>query len=231
MSTPQISATRRVSVVSSIALQKDDEPLAVELRRRERLERRLDRHVAIQGDELLRHPDQLDGVGIGQRFAPLGLFDFACAREQRLEVAVFGDELGRGLEPDAGRARHVVGRIAGERLDVDHPVRADAEIFDHLGRAEAPLLARACDACLARSRVVHRHARLDELHEVLVGRDDEHVGAGLARLAGVGGDDVVGLVAALLDRDHAEGRNGGAHQRELRHQFVRRILPVRLVGG
>ena len=33
---------------------KGDEPLAVELRRRERLERRLDRHVAIQGDELLR---------------------------------------------------------------------------------------------------------------------------------------------------------------------------------
>ena len=38
-------------------LAKGDEPLAVELRRRKRLERRLDRHVAIQGDELLRDAD------------------------------------------------------------------------------------------------------------------------------------------------------------------------------
>ena len=179
MSTPQISRDAARERRELHRLAKRDEPLAVELRRRERLERRLDRHVAIQSDELFRHADELDGLGIGQRFAALRLFDFARAREQRLEVAIFGDELGGGLEPDAGRARHIVGRIAGERLDVDHPVRADAEIFDYLVDAEAPLLARAGDAGLARSRVVHRHARLDELHEVLVGRDDEHVGAGL----------------------------------------------------
>ena len=130
--------------------------------------------------------------------------------------------------PDAPGTLSV--EIAGKRLDVDHPVRADAEIFDHLGRAEAPLLARACNSSLARSRVVHRDAGIDELHEVLVGRDDEDVGAGLTRLTGVSGDDVVGLVAALLDRDHAERRDSGAHQRELRHEFVGRILPVRLVG-
>ena len=56
----------------------------------------------------------------------------------------------------------------------------------------------------------------------------EHVRAGFARLAGVSGDEVVGLVAALLDRDHAEGRDRGAHQRELRHELVGRILPVAL---
>ena len=134
------------------------------------------------------------------------------------------------LSPMPGAPGTLSVEIAGERLDVDHPVGADAEIFDFTSAdAEAPLLARAGDACLARSRVVHRHARLDELHEVLVGGDDEHVGAGLARLARVSGDDVVGLVAALLDRNHAEGRDGRAHQRELRHQLVRRILPMRLV--
>ena len=207
-----------------------DEPLAVELRRRQRLERRLDRHVSIQSDELFRDPDALDALGVGQRFATLRLLDLARPREQRLEVAIFGDELRCGLEPDAGRARDIVGRIAGKRLDVDHLVRADAEIFDHLGRAEAPLLARARDPGLAGSRVVHRDAGIDELHEILVGRDDEDVGAGLARLTRVSGDDVVGLVAALLDRDHAERRDGGAHQRELRHELVGRILPVRLVG-
>ena len=91
-------------------LEKGDEPLAVELRRRQRLERRLDRHVPIQSDELLRDPDALDDFGIGQRFAPLRLLDFAGAGEQRLEIAIFENELRRGLKPDAGRAGHVVGR-------------------------------------------------------------------------------------------------------------------------
>ena len=167
--------------------------------------------------------------GMGQRFAPLRLLDLARAGEQRFEVAIFEDELRGRLNPDAGRARHIVGRIAGERLDVDDLVRPDARnILTTSLDAEAPLLARACDAGFARSRVVHRHARLDELHEVLVGRDDENVGAGLARLAGVSGDDVVGLVAVLLDRHHAEGADGGAHQRELRHEVGGRIRPVAL---
>ena len=61
--------------------------------------------------------------------------------------------------------------VAGERLDVDDLVGAEAEIVDDLGRADAPLLA------VAGSRVEHRHARADELHQVLVGRDDQHVGA------------------------------------------------------
>ena len=134
------------------------------------------------------------------------------------------------LSPMPGAPGTLSVEIAGKRLDVDHPVGPDAEIFDDFRRPEAPLLARAGDPGLAGSRVVHRDARVDELHEILVGRDDEDVGAGLARLTRVSGDDVVGLVAALLDRDHAERRDGGAHERELRHELVRRILPVRLVG-
>ena len=69
-----------------------------------------------------------------------------------------------------------------------------------------------------------------ELHQVLVGGDDQHVGAALARLPRIGGDEVVGLVAVLLDRREAEGAHGRAHQRELRHEILRRLGPVRLVG-
>ena len=58
-STPQISATRRVIVVSSIALKKAMSRLPSSFGRRKRLERRLDRHVANQCDELLRDPDPL----------------------------------------------------------------------------------------------------------------------------------------------------------------------------
>src|SRR5690606_19307874 len=73
-------------------------------------------------------------------------------------------------------------------------------------------------------------ARPDELHQVLVGGDDEHVGAGLRRLARIGGDEVVRLVAVLLDGLEAEGAHGLAHQGGLRNEIFRGLLPVRLVG-
>ena len=121
--------------------------------------------------------------------------------------------------------------IAGQRLDVDDLVRADAEIFDDLGEADAPLLAGACDAASPEAGSYIATPGSMSCMRSLSAETIEHVGAALARLAGIGGDEVVGLVAALLDRDHAEGAHGRAHQRELRHEFVGRVLPVRLVGG
>ena len=47
---------------------------------------------------------------------------------------IFADQLRRGLDADAGHARHVVGGIAGQRLHVDHLVRRHAELLDHLRR-------------------------------------------------------------------------------------------------
>ena len=205
--------------------QEGDEFTAVERRSGEVVERRLERHVAHQRDQLLRDQDAVDVLGQRQRFAAFRLLDLAGAREQRLEVAIFADELRRRLDADAGRAGNVVGRIAGERLDVDHLVRPDAEIVEHLGRADAALLA------VAGGRVVHGDAGLDELHQVLVGRHDQNVRAPVARLPRVGGDQVVRLVAVLLDRNHAEGADGRPHQRELRHEVGRRLGTVALVGG
>ena len=69
------------------------------------------------------------------------------------------DELRRGLDADAGRAGHVVDRVAGERLHVDHPVGADAELLDHLVRPDRLVL----------QGVEHLDAGGDELHQVLVG--------------------------------------------------------------
>ena len=205
-------------------LEEAEQALAVELRQSQRFERRLHRDVADQRHQLLRDADALDILWVGQRLAPFRLLDLACSRQQRFEIAIFENELRRGLDADAGRAGHVVGRISRERLDVDHLVRPEAEILDHFRRTEAPLLA------VAGSRVVHRHPRLDELHQVLVGRDDQYVGARFARLAGIGRDEVVGLVAVLLDRDHAEGSHGFAHQRKLGHEIGRRVGAVGLVG-
>ena len=110
-------------------LEKGDEPLPVELRRRQGLERRLHRHVAIQCDELLRDHDALDDFWIDERFAPLRLFDFAGAGEELFEIAIFENELRRGLNPDAGRAGDVVGEIAGQRLDVDDLIGPDSSKY------------------------------------------------------------------------------------------------------
>ena len=54
--------------------------------------------------------------------------------EQRFEVAVFVEELRRGLRADARHARHVVGGIADQRLQLDHLLRPDAELLLHLPR-------------------------------------------------------------------------------------------------
>ena len=95
-----------------------------------------------------------------------------------------------------------------------------AETLDHFGLADRLVL----------HGVVHDDAGLHELHQVLVGRHDGHLGAGLDRLERIGGDDVVGLVAFLLDAGDVEGAHRIAHQRELGNEVVGRLGPVGLVA-
>ena len=94
-----------------------------------------------------------------------------------------------------------------------------AEFLDHLRNADAHVL----------HRVVHDHALVHELHEVLVGRHD---GGGRARLAGdprISRDQVVGLVAGLLEARDLEGAHRVADQRKLRNEIIGRRRAVRLV--
>ena len=161
--------------------------------------------------------------------AALGLLDLAGARQQRLDIPIGVDQLGRGLDPDARHARHVVDRVAAERLHLDHLVGRHAELFEHLLRPD-PAQRRQAGP---RNGVEQpdRAIGLDQLHQILVGRNDGHLAAGVARHAGIGGDDVVGLPALHLDRGQAVSLGGGARQRKLRHQLFRRRRPVRFVLG
>jgi hypothetical protein len=72
---------------------------------------------------------------------------------------------------------------------------------------------------------------MDELHQVLVGRHDAHLCAGLDRLAGVGGDEVVGLIGVLLDAGDPEGGDGLADEAELGDEVGRRGRALGLVLG
>ncbi len=123
---------------------------------------------------------------------------FGClispARARRVSRSPYSAmSCGGGLDADAGGAGDVVDRVAGQRLHVDDPVGADAELLDHLVGADRLVL----------QRVEHLDAGRDELHQVLVGGDDGDPAAGGGRLRGVGGDDVVGLEAG-----HARCRAG-----------------------
>ena len=182
-----------------------------------------DRHVEcdaiVEGDELLRHPRRF-GV-LDQRLPALFLLDLRRAEQQRFQVAVFDDQLRRGLDADAGHTRYVIGRIADQRLHLDDLLGRHAEFLDHLGAADLLVL----------HGVEHDDVVADELHQVLVRGDDGRGGAGFARLAHISRDQIVSLEAVLLQARQVEGRHRLAHEFELRPQIVGRIRPVRLIVG
>ena len=156
-----------------------------------------------------------------QGLAALWLFDFFRAGQQGVEVTVFADQLRRRLHADAGHARHVVRRIAGQGLHVDHLVGCDTELFHHLLRADLTVL----------HGVEQDHAVIDQLHQVLVRGHDGDFRAPFAGLAGVGRDQVVGFEPVHVDGRHVERFGRLAHQFELRDQVVGCRWAVRLVFG
>ena len=178
-----------------------------------------DRHVIFERHQLFRDA-RLFGK-LDEAFAPLRLLDLRCSRKQLLERAIFADELGAGLDADARHARHIVDRIAGERLDIDDLGRRHAEFLHDFRLAQLLLL----------HRVIKRDPFAHQLHEVLVGGDDAHRGADLGGLPRIGGDEVIGFEIILLDAGDIEGAGRLADEAELRDEIGWRIGPVRLVIG
>ena len=72
---------------------------------------------------------------------------------------------------------------------------------------------------------------VDELHHVLVGRDDVDVVAERGELAGEGADDVVGLEAFVVEDGDAEGLEGAADVGLLLDEVRRRLGAVGLVAA
>ena len=180
-------------------------------------ERHLEPHVVVERHEPFR---QTGVVGmVDQRLSPPVLLDVAGASQQRLEIAVLGNELCRRLHPDARYARNVVGGIPDQRLHLDDLARWHPEFLDHLRDADLAIL----------HGVVHDDAIGHELHQVLVGGDDGRGRARLAGLAHVGGDQVVRLEAGLLQARQVEGAHRGADQRKLGTQVIGRVGSVCLV--
>ena len=80
--------------------------LVVGLVHGEFVHRHVERHVAVERHQALGNARDL-GI-VDQRLPALVLLDLAGALEQRFQIAVFADQLRRGLDADARHARHVV---------------------------------------------------------------------------------------------------------------------------
>ena len=113
-------------------------------------------HVAIQLHKAFGHLDLL--ALLDQGLAALGLFDLLGAVQQILQRAELVDQQRGGLDADAGRAGHVVDRVARKRLHIHHPVGPDAEFLSHAVAVDAFVL----------HRVEHLDPVANQLHQVLV---------------------------------------------------------------
>ncbi len=133
--------------------------------------------------------------------------------------AEFLDQLRGRLDPDARRARHVVHAVAGQRLHVDHAVGRHAELLEHAVVVDPAVL----------HRVKHLDAAADQLHEVLVGRQDGDAAARVPCPVGKGGDDVVRLEPLDLLAGDVERPRRLPGQRDLRAQVLGHFGTVGLV--
>ncbi|GJE46912.1 hypothetical protein AEGHOMDF_6121 [Methylobacterium soli] len=211
-------------------LEEADELLRVGRGQAQGVERHRDRHVLDQRHELAR---ELRLIDVGeQRLAALGLLDLARPLQEGVEASELLDQGGGGLQADPGHARHVVGGVADQRQRVADLVRLQALPLGHdrvhVEVALGPVAGLTLGAGL---EIVESHQGPDELHQVLVGGDDDDARAPRLGLARVGGDEVVGLVALQLHRVQPEGPHRLAHQRHLALEVVGRVRPVALVIG
>ena len=167
-----------------------------------------EQHVVLAGDEILPQ---------------LRLFECGRRLEQRVERTVLPEELRRRLLADTGDARHVVGAVAGQREEVDDPLRRHPEALLHVTRFHHARRLR---------RLPHRHHReipADHLQQILVVRNDAALHAGIGRALSQRGHHVVGLVAFHLDARETRRVEVLPDQRHLRAEIVGHALACRLV--
>ena len=150
--------------------------------------------------------DQRDHLGVLPNLIEMSREVFTELRREcvemgidRVEIAVLVDQLGRGLLPDPGHARQVVGRIAAQR--------GEQRVL--LGADTGPCLDSrlVVERVVAHTLLVVEHTDkgvLDQLIRVAVTGHDDHRQLVVTRLGGECGEHVVGLEA--LDPDHRDGQ-------------------------
>ena len=171
------------------------------------------RHVLDQVGQLAVEHD-VRQVG-AQRVADLALHRVDLV-DKRLQRAVLGDPLRRGLLPHARDAGQVVARVAAQRGEVRILLRGQPVLVEHRLRREPGQLADAL------ARVEHRDVVADQLQRVAVAGDHQDPVALVLGLRRQRGDHVVGLEPGL-------GQHRDAQRAE--HLLGDVDLTAELVGG
>ena len=176
-----------------------------------------------QGRIILQRDKNARQAGLVRMFdqivAHLGRFHRGRGFQHGFQIAKFKDQLGRCLGADARNTGHIVCRIPHQSEDIGQTFRSDAEFVDHSLRAEP----------LTLHWVEHVEARLDELHQILIGRhngDEPVIGeCGL----GVGRNNVIRFQPKFFNAGQRERARGIADHGELRNKVFRRGRSVCLI--
>ncbi len=143
-------------------------------------------------------------------------------RQDALDGPELSEEIGRGFGADAGHAGDVVAGVARQGEEVAHLARRNPELLAYLARSVHPVSHRVPqdDAVVA---------VVDELHQVLVGADDDHPPALGQRPRRHRGDEIVGLEAFSRETRDVPGAHDLLDARHLLRQIRRRRRARRLV--
>src|SRR5690242_3148888 len=150
-------------------------------------------------------------------FRPLELIE---PGKQGIKRAIVLDEAARSLFANPGNTLDIVNLFAHQGHYVDQHARFAAEAIAHFAQARAFTIHRA----------PQRDTRRDELHEILVARDNHGVEAVARTTCGERADNVIGLVAIDYQTRDTEQVDRAKDIRNLLQQVVRRFHTIGLVG-
>ena len=139
--------------------------------------------------------------------------------EHRFQRAVFSEQLGGGLGPDAIDAGNVVRGVADHAQVIDHLIGTDAFFGEQFSWPAQQIL-----ACIPGGNALGQ-----DLIDVLVLGQHAHAETAGGSLLGVGDQDIVSFEAVAFDDRAAGGREQLLHIGKLHRQHVRRGIAMGLV--
>src|SRR6516162_109421 len=183
----------------------------------------LQRYAGINRGQLLAHQHLL--FLLPQRFAVPLVRNLFSVLKRVFNGAIFLDELGGTLFADSLGTWNVVDRVAEQRHQVDHSCRRNAQDFLDLFRVDDGVSLGA-----ARTGAKNAHPGIDQLHHVLVVRNDEDDEVLFGGLLGDCTNDVISFEAVEFQNRQTHGLAKATHIRQLHAHLVGHRWALRLIS-